>query len=573
MKKKHRNPFISRLLAMCLAAVMMLSMGITASAEITSSKTGSFNVSGFDTAPATPTVTAYQIIKVNIDDDAKEPEYPMYTWAESVANWLENDETYKDYIDTSLGTDAVANAFADGEVQAANMTKFLEELAAAIKNNSINGLTSITGTVTDGTASFANAPLGEYLIIASGGVKIYKPTTVKLVPEYDSDNKTWNVGTPVVGEGANGSAAVKSSEPKIDKSVSKINGTESEERTVAVGDKVTFKLEADVPDYPEDTTKKTFIISDAVGTGLAYQNGTVKVYIDDSLNTELGETYYAVKTNCSVPDQSGQTRTFAIEFNDTFFDNYSAYPKVYVTYDAKVTSDAFTNAPSGVMHNDAYLGYNNDPYVSTGYTEGEDRETVYTYAINLMKVTTGGEAITTDKATFELKSGNNALYFTGSDGVYTYNFSNTQNTQGATKDLTTSSAGTLKIQGLDTGTYTLIETEAPDGYVLPNGSIEIEINDANESGGPDGTIDKEKGGNVVASGGAEIYVAQGDQNAGVTISYTTISFKVVNKTADQGAFTLPVTGGAGTVIFTMAGILLMGGAVALLVVVLRRKRS
>ena len=52
-----------------------------------------------------------------------------------------------------------------------------------------------------------------------------------------------------------------------------------------------------------------------------------------------------------------------------------------------------------------------------------------------------------------------------------------------------------------------------------------------------------------------------------------ISFKVVNKIAAEGLFALPVTGGAGTVIFTMAGILLMGGAVALLVVVLRRKRS
>ena len=189
-----------------------------------------------------------------------------------------------------------------------------------------------------------------------------------------------------------------------------------------------------------------------------------------------------------------------------------------------------------------------------------------------MKVDTDGDPIT-KAAMFELKKqgSEKPLSFTESNGVYTHAAADTQG--GATKDLTTSSTGTLKIQGLDTGTYTLTETKAPDGYVLPNGSIEIEIEDANMSGDPDGTIDKEMGKNVEASGGAEIYVAEGTTDKGFEIDHTTISFKVVNKTAAQGLFELPVTGGAGTVIFTMAGILLMGGAVALLVVVLRRKRS
>ena len=198
MKKKHRNQFISRLLAMCLAAVMMLSMGITASAEITSSTTGSFIVSGFDTAPATPTVTAYQIITVNIDDDTKEPEYPAYTWAKPVAQWLMGNN-YNNYIDNELGENAVADTFANNKVPAADMTKFLEELAAAIKAGMITGLALHNEDVNaTGAASFTNMPLGEYLIIATGGVKIYQPTTVKLVPEYK--DSAWTVGTAVVGD-------------------------------------------------------------------------------------------------------------------------------------------------------------------------------------------------------------------------------------------------------------------------------------------------------------------------------------------------------------------------------------
>ena len=556
MKKKHRNQLISRLLAMCLAVVMMLSMGITASAALTADQKGSFTVSGFDTTDPAPTVTAYQIITVNIDAATNQPEYPMYTWAGPVADWLETNTTYQAYIDPDLGADAVADAFEKAEV--ADMKEFLEELAAAIKANTISGLTPHSGNVNNGTASFSDMPLGEYLIIATGGVKIYQPTTVKLVPEYE--DSAWTVGTAVVGDGK--TPLVKGKAPTIDKTVFKINDAASADHTVAVGDTVTFKLVADVPEYPEGATNKTFIISDTVGTGLAYEVGSVKVYKDVDCTELIGETLYTTDTNVTVPDLSGKARTFKIEFNGDFFAQDTVPSKVYVTYEAKVTANAFTTNVNGKLDNDAYLGYSNDPYVDNSYREGNDKETLYTYAINLTKVDTNGKGIINNTATFKLKSGETTLYFAGSNGVYTYDSSITSATEGYTTTLTTSTTnGTLKIQGLDEGMYTLTETNAPDGYVLPNGTITIEI------------YEDKGGGNLETSGGAEIYVAKDDTNAGVKIDDTTISFKVVNKTAKEGLFNLPVTGGAGTVIFTMAGILLMGGAVALLVVVLRRKRS
>lgn len=575
MKKKHRNRLISRLLAMCLSVVMMLSMGITALAEpITSTTTGNFDVIGFDTTPA-PIVTAYQIITVNIDDTAGQPEYPMYTWAGPVADWLENNTTYQAYIDPDLGADAVADAFADGKVSAAEMTKFLEDLAAAIKANIANAFDSLVKkevSASSGTASFTGMAMGEYLIIASGGVKIYQPTTVKLVPEYNDQKKEWNVGTAVVGGETVGSN-VKGSAPQIEKSLIEINDdAASADHTTAVGDTVTFKLAADVPEYPEGAKNKTFIISDKVGTGLEYQSNTVKVYSDLECKIQI-TTGYTLKTgkDAAVPDKSKTQRTFVIEFEDSFFKSNPDLTKVYVTYDAKVTAGAFTGTTGGKLINDAFLGYSNDPYVDNSYREGTDRETLYTYAINLTKVKTNGEAITTDTATFKLESGGTPLYFTGSNGVYTHAAAGTPD---ATTDLMTSTAdGTLKLQGLDEGTYTLTETNAPDGYVLPSGTITIMIKDADGSGVLDGRLDPGKGGeNVEPLGGAEIY-GRSTTDDGVDVKGTMISFKVVNKTAKEGLFNLPVTGGAGTVIFTMAGILLMGGAVALLVVVLRRKRS
>src|SRR5699024_3043464 len=123
----------------------------------------------------------------------------------------------------------------------------------------------------------------------------------------------------------------------------KINDAASADHTVAVGDTVTFKLAADVPEYPEDTTKKTFIISDKVGTGLEYQASTVRVWRDNECTTEISQNMYEVKPDATVtfPDGSNIARTFVIEFNPNFFESTSVPAKVYVTYKAKVTADAF----------------------------------------------------------------------------------------------------------------------------------------------------------------------------------------------------------------------------------------
>lgn len=42
---------------------------------------------------------------------------------------------------------------------------------------------------------------------------------------------------------------------------------------------------------------------------------------------------------------------------------------------------------------------------------------------------------------------------------------------------------------------------------------------------------------------------------------------------DDSGLTLPVTGGMGTMIFTIAGILLMAGAVTMIVVIFRKKKA
>ena len=87
---------------------------------------------------------------------------------------------------------------------------------------------------------------------------------------------------------------------------------------------------------------------------------------------------------------------------------------------------------------------------------------------------------------------------------------------------TTNSDGTIYFGDLDYGTYELVETKAPSGYSLKTDSIEVIINEDNH-------------------------------NAKVT---------VLNYQSD---WDLPTTGGIGTTLFTLVGLMLMGSAVFMII--------
>lgn len=571
MKVKHRKSLFSKFIALCLAVVMMMSLGMTVSAAVTADSKKDVTVSGLDEGT---TVSIYKVIDVNINANGQ-PENPMYTWTDGMAAWLKAHSTYKVYIDEA--TNAVTDKFQQ-KTSAEEFRSFWHDVEAGIKDGTIkdepgSSLTSAKPDATvpagDSSVKFTDVAMGEYLLTAKGGVKIYQPTTVLLVPEYDEDSSDWTLGDAVVGT----ETKMKGEEPGIDKSV-KDNGDDPADNTVAVGDTVTFLLSADVPSYPEDATAKKFIISDKLGTGLEFKGAvsesTVHVWSDAAATQEIDQTWYDVREDWTVP-KTNEKRTFAVIFNDAFFENYTG-TNVYVTYDAEVTEDAFANGQDGVVENDTFLGYNNNPYNTDGYEEDTDKEKGYTYAISLEKVDSKGDAIKNNKAVFQMEDPEGKLmYFNGAAGLYKYNSKNTAPTQGVTADLATDANGVLKIQGLDEGVYTLTETQAPNGYVLPNGTITITITDDE----PDGKIDDLSvngvSGNVSSTGSAALHPDA--DNKAYSISGTTISFDVENTSADEAGFQLPTTGGMGTMIFTIAGILLMGGAVALIVVAARKKRG
>lgn len=533
MRVKQKRSWISKLMALCLAMVLTLSMSMTVFA-VKNTDTGNIKVSGLDSENQV-TVSAYQIITVNVDDASGQPSYPMYTWNSEVAEWL-SENRYGNYIDSDLGTNAVADAF--GTMGDKEQTKFLQEIAAAIRsgNLSLNEAATQTNTPQGGahaeSVTFSKMTMGEYLLIASGGVKIYAPTTASVIPTEKKG--TWTVQSTEV--------QMKSEAPGIDKDI-----VDVDDKTVAIGDTVTYKLTTQVPDYPEDATNMTFYIIDKLGKGFNYSgNDTINVYngsiAPDNIVTKEG--------NYKVSNPEG--KSFRIDFTSTFVEA-NATANIIVTYDAVVNKNAFE---TDALRNDTVLVYANDPYADGTFDTPDDYD-VYTYGIQIDKVDKKGKPL--QGAQFTLSTSDNTLlHFTETtvDGVYILD-PGSDNTV-----LEVSAGGTLEIRGLDLGTYILKETKAPSDHVLPTGTITIVLGD----NGPDGILDN--GASRATKDGGTITIRDT-----VTVSKNVISFDIENTSTEDAGFTLPTTGGMGTALFTIAGILLMGGAVVLVAAAVRRKRG
>ena len=542
MKRVKKN-VVTSILAVCLAFIMAFSTGMTAAAaegDLTSDSAGTITISGIETddsGQGIGTLCAYKVINVNVNNDSHQPQSPVFKWADdSVASWVSTN--FEDYIDTE-NDNAVTDDFLELTDNGDDIKAFVDQLANAIRNtdSTIKIESSIdydlTGTLIgdDKEITLTEVPLGAYLFLVEGGVRIYSPGFASVYPAYDEEAEKW------VPSGQSINVYIKSEEPDIEKSV--------EDYTYAIGQTVNYTLVVDVPDYPENAVDKKFIIADYLSEGLTFNEGSVRIYnYDDSKEenkgTELTEDFVDYAFTDEKHPAEGTSPSFAKSFND----NYSILAeKVIVEYSATVNEKAVVKESADTdnkLDNKAYLIYNNNPYTEDGYREIPDEERVYTYGIQVTKTDNGEEKL--PGAEFNLKQGEETLKFVKDGSVYRLPLTEEEDAK-ASETLVTDENGLIMIKGLELGTYTLVETKAPDGYELPaNPETMITLaDDADDSGKPDGILNNDSDG---------------------TFETTVVNTK-------PGI--LPVTGGIGTALFTICGLLLMSGAVILVVTVSRRK--
>ena len=327
-----------------------------------------------------------------------------------------------------------------------------------------------------------------------------------------------------------------------------------------IGDEVEFKIISTVPDtYNYDSY--TYIIHDKMHQGLTSKvkaDSDVVIKVNDS-GDSLADRFYEVNTD---PADPADECTFEINVDILAAIEEGVMKKgdkLYVYYKAELNSGALIYS-EGKQHNIAKLEYSNNPY-ATG--TGETAEHVvydWTYNIAVNKVDENNKELDGAKFVLAKQEIDISDLEVNAEGVPT----KTENLIGLVKIadgycMATSAdtdnvtyvmdAGSIMLKGLDDSvTYYLYEIKAPDGYNMATKPVTFKINaEYNESGSetqegyPTFTVD-----NTPAD---------------------KFEINIINQSGTQ----LPTTGGMGTKMFYIVGMMLMTGSAVMLITKKRMK--
>lgn len=396
---------------------------------------------------------------------------------------------------------------------------------------------------------------------------------------FDSAVKTLNYDCvkPTTAGSTNNNLEVINYKPDFTKTVKDRKGNTSATHNAdyAIGDKIPFVLTIQVP---ENIAKlKTFKVTDSVTpTQLAYSEDAV---VMGTKNGETTETKLSAATDYTItynPNKDG----FTIDFKGTGLTAINNYAggTITITYTATLQEGAAVVGDTGdtVNKNSAELKYSNKTTV-TGDTEAEkpytihEEAAVYTFKAGIHK-TDGTNPLEGVKFDLYKKFDDATEVMDGADGVMykgtkvTF-LADTEATRlglnAATgsgvnwylveKDLTTDTDGHVVVKGLPKGEYKFVETKTKESYNLLTKPVDANLNvDYKTAWRTDTTYDATTG-TKTHSVTSTTY-----QVGGETYPYADI--EVINRKG----FTLPVTGGFGTLLFSGIGVLLVLAGVGVL---------
>lgn len=492
-----------RAAAMLLAVVLSLCLAVTAFAADTGLTTGSLKVTGSglyipgEGAGVGKNVTAIRMFTARVADDATASTYntiDSYVLEEKWGAFFKQDEVFTAMKNASIiGNDKVAATITANELSDAavaylktlkndesnkgTLADFAHKAQKWARDNNttlsavpslvtVKAAEQVSGDAdkTKGTATFTGLTAGYYLVFPEGG------------STGDKSRGTDAILVNVPKNGGVTEQTIKSTFPTVDKKVSTDNGNNYQDNTTAqVGDTVTFKLTAKVPDMTDYTNYK-FVFHDTLSNGLEFVADSVEVSIASNKITAGVNTYSATYVD--------GTKTLTVAFADlknvvkSGTDKVATDDEIVVTYKAKITKDAVTTNPA---KNTVYLEYSNNPGTDGTGKSNPDESKVYTYDINIFKFYKGEGNVETAlaNATFKLtaseESTSTAIELVKEEGTdLVYHVKGDKET-GAVSEVTTGADGKITIKGLKAGTYYLHETIAPTGYNKLKKPIKIEI--------------------------------------------------------------------------------------------------
>lgn len=321
-----------------------------------------------------------------------------------------------------------------------------------------------------------------------------------------------------------------------------VEGTDEKVSTTAnIGDTINYKVTYSIP--VGENGLESLVVTDTMSKGLTFEDNAENIKVLNG-NEEVDKKMYTVTHST---DDSTKVTTITITFDS---ENYckklasNTTQNFTITYTATLNDQAVLGGKDGNT-NDVFVTYKNTGDVDR-VTKPKDTTKVFTYGIDLLKKGEGGDKLVgvkftltdeSDKAVNVDKKTSNTFYTPGGDS----------------NEVETGADGKIYIRGLKPGTYKLTETKTNAGYVLLKDPVVIKIKADNATG------------EVEAFVGNKSVTMQNDQkNSGSKTAEVPLT--VVN----SKGFNLPVTGGRGIALFTIAGIAIVAAAGSLLFM---RKRS
>lgn len=236
----------------------------------------------------------------------------------------------------------------------------------------------------------------------------------------------------------------KTSLPTIDKKVKGANGQWGLSRDSQIGQIVDYKLTGTVSKNIATYDKYSYSFEDQLPAGMDLVEDSVKVSIDGvDVTAKFTKEY------------SNKLLKLSIE-NLKAIDGVNADTNVLVEYKAKLNNDAVIGNAGN--ENTVKIVYSNDPHTNSKDESKPVTAKDYAFKLKLVKVDKDTNKPLKD-AKFTIKVKNPAN--TETNGKYVQADGTLSDTE---YKFTSSAEGIVAVSGLEAGTYTITETDAPESY-------------------------------------------------------------------------------------------------------------
>ena len=514
--------------------------------------------------------------------------------------------------------------FYQSDVLISALSSSLTANATTVKNAmeryaATNG-TAMLLTDSYGKSKVENLPLGLYLVVETKVPEMVVSTTdpfLVSVPMTSVNGTRWIYDITLYPKNLTGIPSLEKTLRESKNDTGKTD-TYAHTGTASAGDTIDYQIISTLPSITSEATYLScYTFIDTLSAGLTYTKGdvTLEIFSDAACKNAVttwkeADGYFTVSYNDVQDGKTAMTVEMTAKGLAEINNSQAVYADasmvnsgfsdctMRLTYTAKMDSD--NSLVVGDKGNDNKVVLTWKRSSQNYYDTLVDDCHVFSYGIDLTKLFSDGKG-DFSKVEFLVQNKTDNYFVKAQlnkdEGVY-YVTGHTTSKEDATHFVpvkTGDTKGQILIKGLEDDTYSMTEVRTDSGYVLLKQDIEVVISQKESAdictvyaSDTLGLIQNDPRYAQVIQSDADLKnFPQKHLEHKLLTASATVSGKKVNMAEDNGStnaeapltvvntrgFDLPKTGDNGTMMFTVVGILLMAGAVSVIALVSRKKRS